>query len=215
MSRKNKRKSDDEMEDCRTILKSIINNDDSEAFREPVDWEQYELYDYPEIIKEPMDLGTIESNLDAGKYANPEAFANHVRLVWKNAMQYNRSDSDIFRTAQNFMKIFDKKFKKLETKMKKKSKATKRRKTESGNEEQKKVTKQDRVKFSQLVNQLSSEELGQLVDKIQRECPKALTEEENDEVEIEINHINDDTLLALNAFAEKCIRQKQSHEGQY
>lgn len=216
MSRKPKRKSDDEMEECRTILKSIQENDNSEAYREPVDWEAYELFDYPEIIKEPMDLGTIENKLNAGKYANPTVFAHDVRLVWKNAMTYNRADSDIYRTAQNFSKSFEKKFKKLKTKLAKgKSKTTKRRKTDTGSDDQKKVTKQDRVKFSQLVNQLSSEELGQLVDKIQRECPKALTEEENDEVEIEINNINDDTLLALNAFAEKCIRQKQSHDGGY
>jgi len=203
----------EELAECKTILKGIIDDDMSEAFREPVDWEAYELYDYPEIIKEPMDLGTIETKLKSGKYPNSDAYAHDVKLVWKNAMEYNRADSDIYRTAHQFHKSFESKFKKLKKKMSRnKSKTTKRRKTET-NEEQKKVTKADRVKFSQLVNQLSSEELGQLVDKIQRECPKALTEEENDEVEIEINHINDDTLLALNLFAEKCIRQKQTHDG--
>jgi len=212
-----KRKFEEELEECRTILKGMQDDDNSEAFREPVDWEAYELFDYPEIIKEPMDLGTIEDKLNQGKYQNPDSFAYDVRLVWKNAMQYNRADSDIYRTAHNFSKTFEKKYTKLKKKMQKNiSKSRKRRKTGNADAaEPRTVTKADRVKFSQLVNQLSSEELGQLVDKIQRECPKALTEEENDEVEIEINHINDETLLALNAFAEKCIRQKQSHDGSY
>jgi len=38
------------------------------------------------------------------------------------------------------------------------------------------VTKEDREKFAQLVNSLLSEELGQLVDKIQKECPEAINE---------------------------------------
>ncbi len=38
------------------------------------------------------------------------------------------------------------------------------------------VTRNDRVKFSQLVNQLSSEQLGQLVALIHRKSPEALNE---------------------------------------
>ena len=38
------------------------------------------------------------------------------------------------------------------------------------------VSRADRVKLSLLVNQLSSDELGQLVDMIQRDCPQALNE---------------------------------------
>jgi len=59
--------------------------------------------------------------------------------------------------------------------------------------------------MSQLVNQLSSDELGQLVDMIQRDCPGALNEEDDKEIEIEINNIDPTTLLNLIAFCENCV----------
>ena len=42
--------------------------------------------------------------------------------------------------------------------------------------EPKEVTRQDRVKFSQLVNQLTSDQLGHVVGVLQRQCPEALNE---------------------------------------
>jgi hypothetical protein len=39
-------------------------------FREPVDWKGLGLYDYPQIIKKPMDLGTVKKHLKAKKYKN-------------------------------------------------------------------------------------------------------------------------------------------------
>ena len=58
-----------------------------------MDWEALGLPDYPDIITTPMDLGTIEKKLNAGKYPDAKAFADDVRLVWKNAMTYNRPNS--------------------------------------------------------------------------------------------------------------------------
>lgn len=51
-----------------------------------------------------------------------------------------------------------------------------RRKRSEGKGDAIQVTRADRVKLSLLVNQLSSDELGQLVDMIQRDCPQALNE---------------------------------------
>jgi Bromodomain len=39
-------------------------------FREPVDWKSLGLYDYPQIIKHPMDLGTVKKKLKAKSYTN-------------------------------------------------------------------------------------------------------------------------------------------------
>lgn len=93
--------------------------------------EFYGLTDYPEIIKKPMDLGTIQvraqvasnepfnmflavqKKLEEGKYNTPDKFAADVRLVWKNAMTYNRPDSDIYSTADKLSKVFERKFAKI------------------------------------------------------------------------------------------------------
>lgn len=93
--------------------------------------------------------------------------------------------------------------------------------------ESREVTRQDRVKFSQLVQQLTSDQLGQLVSLLQKSCPDALNEvslvlhrlsrdtqlydlaahfqEDGDELEIEINNIDGTTLLQCNAYANDCI----------
>ena len=52
-------------------------------FSKPVEWKKMGLLDYPKLIKEPMDLGTVSENLQkANHYPRLEAFVNDVRLVW-------------------------------------------------------------------------------------------------------------------------------------
>src|SRR5690349_12317464 len=43
-----------------------------------------------------------------------------------------------------------------------------------------------------------------LVEMLQKDCPEALNEEDDEELEIEINNIDGITLASLNAFAQKC-----------
>ena len=49
----------DELQECNEILKALEAKDNVEAFMEPVDWKALQLPDYPEVVKFPMDLGTI------------------------------------------------------------------------------------------------------------------------------------------------------------
>lgn len=67
----------------------LIFNERAEPFREPVAWKELGLTDYPLIIKEPMDLGTISTKLENAEYASPKEFARDVKLVWQNCMTYN------------------------------------------------------------------------------------------------------------------------------
>ena len=43
-----------------SLLNSFISRPDSEPFREAVDWKTLGLYDYPQIISQPMDLGFVK-----------------------------------------------------------------------------------------------------------------------------------------------------------
>lgn len=72
------------------------------------------------------------------------------------------------------------------------------------------MTRADQLRFSQLVSQLSSEKLAELVDMIKRDSPAALNDEDEVEIEIEIAHIEPATLLALSAFATKCVNKQGS-----
>jgi len=204
--------SNDMLQQCYAILKALQEEPDAVAFLEPVRWKELKLNDYPVRIKKPMDLGTIQTKLDSGKYSSPEKFASDVRLVWKNAMFYNRRDSDIFVAAQNLAKLFEKKFAKL-----RKAGApagggggggggaagagTKRK----GDGSKAEGSRANKVWFSQLVKSLDSEQLGQVVSMIQKDCPEALNEEDDDVLEIEINAIDAGTLTQIINFCNSVI----------
>jgi hypothetical protein len=44
---------------CKIVLDTLFKNRDSGPFHAPVDHAAMNLWDYPQIIKQPMDLGTI------------------------------------------------------------------------------------------------------------------------------------------------------------
>lgn len=47
------------------------------------------LLDYAEVVKHPMDLGTISHNLDTASYYFVEDVLDHIQLVWDNCKLYN------------------------------------------------------------------------------------------------------------------------------
>ena len=67
---------------CDAHLKSLLKRSQAIHFAKPVDWKKMGLHDYPRLIKQPMDLGTVQENITKGKYARLEDFATDVRLVW-------------------------------------------------------------------------------------------------------------------------------------
>lgn len=220
MSRKKRKavKLDESMTMCMSILKQMQGKNEASPFLEPVDWEFYGLTDYPEIIKDPMDLGTIQERVENGKITTTVDFGEHVRLVWKNAMRYNRSDSDIYITAEKLSKVFEKKFAKVKptgnvgggmrppvaTDMM----ATKQRR-KSGGAAGGAAGSKDRITFSKLIMGLPNPELNELVDRVAKGSPEALNEEEDEEIEIDINSINGQLLLELNTFMIKVHGKKR------
>ena len=47
---------------------------------------------YFEVIREPMDLGTVERKLLGGEYATAHDFASDVRLIFANSVAFNSVD---------------------------------------------------------------------------------------------------------------------------
>lgn len=58
----------EDIKKIKIILQSLLDHNDACDFREPVDWKGMSLVDYPQIIKNPMDLGTVNKKFIAGKY---------------------------------------------------------------------------------------------------------------------------------------------------
>ncbi|XP_056254447.1 ATPase family AAA domain-containing protein 2-like isoform X1 [Seriola aureovittata] len=61
------------------------------AFTKPVDIE--EVPDYLIVIRKPMDLSTLLTNIDEHKYVTVSEFMSDTDLIWQNALEYN-PDSD-------------------------------------------------------------------------------------------------------------------------
>jgi len=95
---------------CVAVLSALGKHKDAEAFLDPVDWEALGLSDYPEIVKRPMDLGTVEQRLDAGQYATVSDLAADVALVWDNAMVYNGEDNWVHQAALKMKAVAERKF---------------------------------------------------------------------------------------------------------
>ncbi len=89
------------------IWKKMMSRKDSEFFREPVDWEGLGLYDYPVIIKNPMDLGTVKRKLERGAYRRPSELAADVRLIFSNAMTYNTPNSKVYNYARTLSDFWE------------------------------------------------------------------------------------------------------------
>jgi len=97
---------------CMPIVEALLNMSHVYGlFSVPVEPDLLGLPDYFEIIKSPMDLGTVKKKLEGGNYRDLDAFARDVRLTFENAMKYNSKASDVHSVAQKALKEFEAKFK--------------------------------------------------------------------------------------------------------
>lgn len=188
----------DELNHCLQMIREISKKPEAEPFREPVDWKTLGLFDYPKIIKRPMDLGTIEKKCRGGGYEDAWGFAEDMRLVWENAKTYNRPGSGIYLVAEQLQDCWERKFKKIQ------KRGTKRTYDETVSDDR--DTDEARFRFTELIKKLNSDQIGTIVDLIEKGCPKALHEEDYEEdLEIEVSEIDLKTLQHCNQYAEECV----------
>lgn len=70
------------MRKCDQLVKSLMKRSQGVHFSRPVEWKKMGLTDYPKLIKDPMDLGTVAERVGKSYYTRLEQFANDIRLVW-------------------------------------------------------------------------------------------------------------------------------------
>ncbi|XP_065879278.1 transcription factor GTE12 isoform X2 [Euphorbia lathyris] len=104
------------MQQCFSLVKSLITHPSGWVFREPVDPVALNIPDYFSIISKPMDLGTISSKLERSLYCGTDEFAADVRLTFSNAMLYNPPTNYVHTIAVTLKRIFETKWKSLEEK---------------------------------------------------------------------------------------------------
>lgn len=92
------------------LQKDLMNERESSIFNSRVDYEAWNLIDYPYIIKHPMDLGTVNRNLNNKTYKNMSEWAQDVRRVWDNAKTYNAPESDVYAGAETLSNFFEQRY---------------------------------------------------------------------------------------------------------
>ena len=99
----------DELSTIKNYISVIEKERNAFIFLEPVDYVGMNLPDYPQIIKHPMDLGTIKKKINDNKYTSTEEIYKDIQLVWDNCKRYNMEGSDVYKMAQ-YCEKFTKKY---------------------------------------------------------------------------------------------------------
>lgn len=99
---------------CLNLLQKLKKHPCAHPFLEPVDVEGLGLHDYYDIVKEPMDISTVEAKLKNGEYPSVIAFAADVRKIWGNAFLYNPKGTPIYQMTAEMSNYFEKLFKEVE-----------------------------------------------------------------------------------------------------
>lgn len=92
-----------------TLFLEMTNHPSAWPFAIPVNRE--EVPDYYEVIKEPMDLSTMESKLENDKYDLFDQFLYDAKLVFKNCRSYNAEHTTYYKNANKLEKFFNNKIK--------------------------------------------------------------------------------------------------------
>ncbi|GAB5362502.1 hypothetical protein AAMO2058_000802500 [Amorphochlora amoebiformis] len=95
----------------KNIVLNIRNDPMASSFSQPVDAVALKIPHYTQIVKEPMDLGTILKRLEERTYAEPKQVKADVELVWRNCRLFNPKGSWITNAATSLNKVFAKEWK--------------------------------------------------------------------------------------------------------
>lgn len=98
------------------VQKLMLHPKNANIFNAPVDPIALDIPSYFQVIKSPMDLGTIKSRLQCGHYSSINQCFEDVRLVFSNAMTFNVPDHYVHRVAKELLVEFEEEVKSLEEK---------------------------------------------------------------------------------------------------
>ncbi|CAG8496144.1 1853_t:CDS:2 [Diversispora eburnea] len=98
---------------CYEALKVLKRHPNVFPFLDPVDPVKFGIPDYLDIIKKPMDLGTVEKKLNNFEYSNVNEFIAEVRLVFSNCITYNGVSHQFALFAKELNNLFTQQIEKM------------------------------------------------------------------------------------------------------
>ncbi|XP_027394046.1 bromodomain testis-specific protein [Bos indicus x Bos taurus] len=106
----------EQLRHCSEILKEMLGKKHLSyawPFYNPVDVNALGLHNYYDIVKTPMDLGTIKAKMDNQEYKDAYEFAADVRLMFMNCYKYNPPDHEVVTMARMLQDVFEMHFAKI------------------------------------------------------------------------------------------------------
>lgn len=103
------------IDQCKAITKEVKDHPLSIYFREPLAKTTTKEFmdDYLITINRPMDLSTVQQNLQSNVYKNFQCWANDMFLIFDNAITFNKPFTAIGGVAQYFKNLVQKRIEKL------------------------------------------------------------------------------------------------------
>ena len=95
-------------EKCYKITQKLLDHPISNIFSHRIDEIIDQAPGYYDIIKNPMDLGTIMEKVENGMYKNMKEWISDVNLVFSNSILYNTEHSYIAIAAHHLEDVFKK-----------------------------------------------------------------------------------------------------------
>ena len=92
------------------LVKSLVAHALSGPFRAPFDWEKAGMTTYPNVVKTPMDLGTVSKKLEDGTYKNVAQIRVDLELIWENCIAFNGRQTWIGEHVHTLREFTKKKF---------------------------------------------------------------------------------------------------------
>ncbi|KAK6127611.1 hypothetical protein DH2020_038649 [Rehmannia glutinosa] len=224
------------MKQCETLLTRLMAHQHGWIFNEPVDVVKHNIPDYFNVIKHPMDLGTVKSKLLSNQYSNPIDFAADVRLTFKNAMTYNPVGHAVHNMADTLSKYFEVRWKPIEKKIahpaddSTASKSSVIIEPESAYvppaKKQKTISMENIVKHErnkQAMSDVEKQKLGVELEDLMAELPDSIisflkestlncSQVSEDEIEIDIDALSNDTLFTLRKLLDDYLLEKQKKQ---
>ncbi|EDK45515.1 conserved hypothetical protein [Lodderomyces elongisporus NRRL YB-4239] len=111
--RPRKKKFAAELRFCGQTIKELMSKKHQNynfPFLAPVDAVALNIPNYHDIVKHPMDFGTIQSKLTNNQYESGDDFEKDVKLVFHNCYLFNPEGTDVNMMGHRMEAVFDKKW---------------------------------------------------------------------------------------------------------
>ena len=186
---------EEEKKKINKIFETMENDPQALDFLSPVDYVALGILDYPTIITQPMDLGTVKKKLENGEYKIFKDFMSDIILIWNNCKTYNQPGSEIVKMANHCEKkikqLIDKQFKNYQNK-------NTNKKSESNG-----LTFAQKIKLIENIRELSNDTLTQIIKIILKDCPKGIEDIDSEKMQIKVDLLDHKTYDSINQIIEK------------